>query len=132
MTLLSAKFCNFPVALIIQHSFQQQAERSNNFSVDILRMPYGIKIWPSPLFITLWVLGHGVYKTIDFHIDLHILRMTGAMANLPPPADCACSSRSYRFKSTRIVQKINSVRLKITKLYAKNPLKHQYLSFTHM
>ena len=82
----------------------------------ILRMPYVIKIWPSPLFITLWVLGHGVYKTIDFHIDLNILRMTGAMANLPPPADCACSSRSYRFKSTRTVQKINSVRLKITKL----------------
>ena len=50
--------------------------------MNILRMPYGIKIWPLPLFITLWVHGHGVYKTIDFYIDLNISQMTGAMANL--------------------------------------------------
>ena len=57
-----------------------------------------------------------MYKTTDFYIDLNISRMTGAMANLIPPGDYACSSRYYRFKRTRTVQKINSVRLKITKL----------------
>ena len=71
-------------------------------------------------------------KIIDFHIDLNILRTTGAMENLTPPAGYACSSRYYRYKRIRTAEKINSVELEITRLLAENHPKPQYLLFTPM
>ena len=68
------------------------------------------------MLISLGVLNHAVHKTIDFQIDLNILRTTGPIANLTAPVNCACSSMYYRYKRTETVQKINPVTLKITKL----------------
>ena len=68
------------------------------------------------LLTSLGVLNHAVHKTIDFQIDLNILRTTGPIANLTLPVDYACSSMYYRYKRTKTAQKINPVTLKITKL----------------
>ena len=90
--------------------------RLNNCPMDILRISCGMRIRSTHLLISLGVLNHAVHKTIDFHIDLNILRTTGPIANLTPPVNCACSSMYYRYKRTETVQKINPVTLKITKL----------------
>ena len=103
--------------------------RLNNCPMDILIIPCGMRIRSTHLLISLGVLNHAVHKTIDFQIDLNILRTTGPIANLTLPVDCACSSMYYRYKRTKTAQKINPVTLKITKLQAKNPPKHQYLLY---
>ena len=95
--------------------------RLNNFPMDILIIPCGMRIRSTHLLISLGVLNHAVQKTIDFQIDLNILRTTGPIANLTLPVDCACSSMCYRYKRTKTAKKkkkikINPVTLKITKL----------------
>ena len=75
-----------------------------------------MRIQSTHLLISLGVLNHAVHKTIDFQIDLNILRTTRPIANLTLPVDCACSSMYYRYKRTKTAQKINPVTLKITKL----------------
>ena len=64
-----------------------------------------MRIWSTHLLVSLGVLNHAVDKTIDFQIDLNILRRTGPIANLTLPIDCACSNMYYRYKRTKTGQK---------------------------
>ena len=110
-----AKFYNFAVALIIQHSFEQQVDRLSNCSINILRMPYDTRIWSSRLFITIWVVAHGVYKTIVLQIDHNISRTLGLWQIWHHQRIVHAQVGTIGIKGPRL-QKTNSVRLKITKL----------------
>ena len=109
------------MALNIDYFFQK-VDKLNNCSMGYLWRPYGISIWSSQLFITHWVLAHGMYKTIDLIFDCNILRTTEAMENLTPPADCACSSCYYRYKRTKAG---NGKNTKETKFSIKKMICHK-------
>ena len=90
--------------------------RLSNCPIDILIIPCGMRIRSTHLLISFRVLNHAAHKTIDFQIDLNILRTTRPTANLTLPVDCACSSMYYSYKRTKTAQKINPVTIKTTKL----------------